>query len=109
MTVAEGAQTIVDVMEELQRQGVWIRGIRVDWRSEVEFERCAQASRKDSRRGVAGGRSVKLSELIAALTGLLEEYGDQPEVLMDTDGSGYGTVEAVVFKDVGAGKRVLIR
>lgn len=36
MTVAEGKRTIIDVLEELQRQGVWIRGIRVEWKSEIE-------------------------------------------------------------------------
>ncbi len=36
MTVTEGKATIIDVLEQLQKQGVWVRGIEVTWFTDVE-------------------------------------------------------------------------
>jgi hypothetical protein len=36
MTVAEGKKTIADVLEELQRQGVFVREIELTWAVNVE-------------------------------------------------------------------------
>ncbi len=36
MTVAEGKETFVRVLQDLQSQGVWIKGIQVDWFTDVE-------------------------------------------------------------------------
>lgn len=35
MTVREAKQTIVDALEQLQRDGVWVRSIDVSWETEV--------------------------------------------------------------------------
>jgi len=47
MTVSEGKATIVKVLEELQRQGVWIRRIEIVWRTAVEGDQAKPNSKTE--------------------------------------------------------------